>query len=344
MGDQRRLKLFYPIVDESRLHQNFKNIVRMGNGFVLDVLNEWASGFVDRDGKFVEEFQTTFNSSFWELYLFAVLKKVGMNVDFSKSRPDFCIPNLHFNIEATIASNSQGSEPEHARLGKAPPRDLNQFNFQTILRLCNSLTEKHRKYCQSYTALDHVRDRPFVIAITNFDQPFSFMTAQRPIEAVLHASYVDEERYIVSGMTDGRLRSEELGHVLKNNGSQVQLGLFTTPAYKEISAVIYSNCATIGKVRALSSDPSPGIVFTALRYNPNSDQPHTIRELKQRYEEHLLDGLRVYHNPYATHPLDRALFRHPSVFQSYFESDDWVYEAREGQLLYRSVQIVREKP
>lgn len=31
-------------------------------------------GFEDRDGKFVKEFQTTFNSSFWELYLFACLR------------------------------------------------------------------------------------------------------------------------------------------------------------------------------------------------------------------------------------------------------------------------------
>ena len=94
----------------------------------------------------------------------------------------------------------------------------------------------------------------------------------------------------------------------------------------------------MGKARALSSDPSTSIVFTALRLNPASDQPHIIRAQKQRYEENLLDGLRVYHNPYAIHPLDPALFRHPSVFQSFYENGDWVYEQREEQLLYRSVQ------
>lgn len=331
------MNLFAPTIEEVRQHPNFRNISRPGNGFALDVLNDWARGFVDRDGKFVGEFQTTFGSSFWELYLFAVLKRYGFPVDFTKSRPDFCIPSLNMNIEATIASNAEGAEPEHARMGKVPPPDLNAFNLQTIIRLSNSLTSKHRKYLESYASLDHVRDRAYVVAVTNFDQPFSFMACQRPIEAVLHAYYVDEERYIATGGREGRLEGEELLKVFKNNGSPVELGMFTTPAYREISAVIFSGCANMGKVRAMSSDPSPGIYFTALRLNPSSDKPHVINQPKQRYEENLLDGLRVYHNPYATHPLDPAVFRHRSVFQWYFQGTEMFVEQHEGQLLFRCV-------
>lgn len=339
------MNLFEPIVSAAQHHPNFKNLLRMGNGFTLDVLNDWAQGFIDRDGKFVTEFQMTFNSSFWELYLHAVLKKYDMPVDFTKASPDFCLPSKGFNIEATVASSAQGAAPEHLRLGKAPPADLNAFNFRSIIRLSNSLAAKRRKYLESYAALDHVQDRPYVVAVTNFDQPFSFMACQRPIEAVLHGYYVDEERYIASGGGEGRLEGETLLKVFKDNGSPIELGLFTTPAYREISAVIFSNCANMGKVRALSSDPSPGIVFTALRLNPASDQPHIIRAPKRRYEENLLDGLRIYHNPYATHPLATALFRHPSVFQSFWENDDWVYEQREGQLLFRSVQTaIKSRP
>jgi hypothetical protein len=124
----------------------------------------------------------------------------------------------------------------------------------------------------------------------------------------------------------------------KDNGSPVELGLFRSPAYKEISAVIFNGCATIGKVRALCSDPSDGIVFTALRLNPKSDQPHVIRQPKRLYQENLVDGLRIYHNPFATYPVDPALFRHPSVFQIYHDSKDEIHvEEREGLLLYRSV-------
>src|SRR6266576_6551759 len=112
------MDLFTPCVPADRLHPNFKHVAFEAAAEDRAVLNAWARGFVDRDGKFVEEFQTTFNSSFWELYLFAVLKKYGMQVDFSKARPDFCIPSLSLNIEATIASSAQGSEPENERLGK----------------------------------------------------------------------------------------------------------------------------------------------------------------------------------------------------------------------------------
>lgn len=133
------MKLFDPVVAEEKMHPNLRAILSTGNGYNMDVLQDWARAFVDRDGKFVEEFQTTFNSSFWELYLFAVLKKYGMSVDFSQARPDFCIPRLGLNIEATIASNAQGAEPEFVRFGKTPPSDLNTFNLQTIVRLSNSL-------------------------------------------------------------------------------------------------------------------------------------------------------------------------------------------------------------
>jgi hypothetical protein len=56
---------------------------------------------------------------------------------------------------------------------------------------------------------------------------------------------------------EGRLEGEQLQRVFKNNGSPVELGLFSSPAYCDISAVIFSSCATFGKVRALSSDPNP---------------------------------------------------------------------------------------
>lgn len=337
------MNLFQPVVAEERLHPNLRSILRGGNVYNMDVLQDWARGFVDRDGKFINEFQTTFNSSFWELYLFAVLKKYGMAVDFSQARPDFCIPSLGLNIEATIASHAEGADPEFVRQGKMPPNALNAFNLQTIQRLANSLTAKHRKFIDAYSLLDHVRDRAYVVAVTNFDQPFSFLACQRPIEAVLYGYYVDEERHIATRGKAGRLQGEELLRVFKDNGSPIDLGLFTTPAYRHISAVIFNGCATMGKVRALSSDPAPGIAFTALRHNPVSDVPHVIQEPKRRYEESLLDGLRIYHNPFALHPLDPQHFRHPSVFQWYFRDGEEFVEQHEGQLLFRCVNTLNDR-
>jgi hypothetical protein len=62
------MELFRPLVPRGELHPNFVNTLRAPSASVRNVLMEWARDFPDRDGKFVKEFQTTYNSSFWELY------------------------------------------------------------------------------------------------------------------------------------------------------------------------------------------------------------------------------------------------------------------------------------
>src|SRR5712692_4386661 len=109
------MDLFTPVVSEGDQHPNFRSITKQNNRFNLDVLNEWASGFQDRDGKFVKEFQTTFDSSFWELYLFAVLKQYGLQADFSHASPDFCVSsNDGLNIEAVVALHAHNTPLEHS--------------------------------------------------------------------------------------------------------------------------------------------------------------------------------------------------------------------------------------
>ncbi|WP_122951461.1 hypothetical protein [Bathymodiolus thermophilus thioautotrophic gill symbiont] len=85
------MDLFTPIVEEDKLHNNFKNIILEPEAYARDVINEWADGFIDRDGKFIKEFQTTFNSSFWEIYLYASLKQFNYSIDFTFQAPDFVV-------------------------------------------------------------------------------------------------------------------------------------------------------------------------------------------------------------------------------------------------------------
>jgi hypothetical protein len=106
------MDLFTPVVTEDRLHHNFLATIRPNAVGVREVLSGWADGFVDRDGKFPAEFQTTYNSSFWELYLFAVLKHLGIKVDFSHGAPDFVAAEHPFAIEAAIASHARDDFPE----------------------------------------------------------------------------------------------------------------------------------------------------------------------------------------------------------------------------------------
>jgi hypothetical protein len=331
------MDLFTPVVSEEAQHPNFRMITRYGNTFNCDVLNEWARGFKDRDGKFVKEFQTTFDSSFWELYLFAVMKHFQLEVDFSFSAPDFVITNHGgINVEATVASHAQGSIPESVQSGAPIREDLNEFNRQTIIRISNSFDAKRRKYNESYSGLPHLQNRPFVLAVSAFDRPFAWLTCQRAIEAVLYGYYVDEERFLRQG---GALEGHRIESVTKDNKSPVPVGIFASDDFAWLSAVIFSSTATWGKVRALSSDPNPNIVFQAVKRNLSDVMPLVTKTIKPDYHESLLDGLRVYHNPEATHKLKKDIFRDNDVFQSYYseEKQDWVYEDRTGLLLFRRV-------
>jgi hypothetical protein len=267
-----------------------------------------------------------------------VLKHFGMRVDFSVPSPDFFVTtNGGMNIEATVALHAQGAPPEHGeRKIEDVPKDLNELNRQTMLRIRNSIDTKHKKYSKLYASLGHVANRPFVLAITAYDNPYARLACQRAIEAVLYGYYVDEEKFLREG---GALKKQRISAVRKDNLREVPLAVFAMEEFAWLSGVVFSSCASWGKVRALSSDPNPNIFFEAVRLNASGVIPHVVRARKSEYSESLLDGLRVYHNPSATHKLDVHAFRHPDVFQSYFsdEEGDWMHDQRDGLLLFRSV-------
>ncbi|AXI08430.1 hypothetical protein CUC15_05640 [Oceanobacillus zhaokaii] len=89
---------------DSKLHSKFNIINSLPQH--KNVIQDWSEGFEDRDNKIIKEFQTTFHSSFWEIYLYAVFKKLDYFIDMSVSRPDFILykNNQKVLIEATTAN------------------------------------------------------------------------------------------------------------------------------------------------------------------------------------------------------------------------------------------------
>jgi hypothetical protein len=259
------MNLFTPVVHPSKLHPGFVKISCERNRYALDVLQDWARGFQDRDGKFVKEFQTSFEPSFWELYVYAILKNFHLRVDFQYGRPDFVVTNPEaFTIEATVALND-------ARTGPAPgpsysdiPNDLNVFTGEAIVRLSNSFSAKLAKFRDSYSALPYVAGVPFVLAIAPFDRPFAHLAVQRAVEAMLFGYYVDEEAYITAGDFSGPPRGRQITQVIKHNGAKIDVGFFNRDIAREISAVIFNSTATWGRALALSQDPESKSVFTAV--------------------------------------------------------------------------------
>jgi hypothetical protein len=111
-GDERPVvDLFAPVAPEEKLHPHF---VRLNNHAELSsakaVISELMPHFVDVDGNFVEQFQTTgFDARLWELYLDTYLTEEQLFKDSSHNAPDFLVTKYgkRVAIEAVIVGISR---------------------------------------------------------------------------------------------------------------------------------------------------------------------------------------------------------------------------------------------
>ena len=343
------MNLFDPIVvDPSRLHKNFISVLVPFKKAECELVNDWATGFVDRDGKFIEEFQTTFNSSFWEIYLYASFSQYKFAIDFKHVAPDFSLSSngFEFTVEATTANAAQGKLNEWDRsfseeeIAVIKSKRFREMNTETIVRLSNAILTKCKKYNDSYKKLPHVAGKPFLLAVAPFEQPHFNLQYDRPIRALLYDHYVDEEVYLAdpSKYPNGP-PSLKLGYVEKDNGAEIPLGFFNNADLSEISAIIFSCTATWGKVSAMSNNPLTDTEVISLWATPPHGAPERRSSKSHVHNESILDGLHIYHNPYARYPLPPEIFKAPRVVQHYKESKsgDWVYEGRTDSLLFRQV-------
>lgn len=319
------MDLFKPVVPDVALHQNFVRTLDPTSQPVREVLNQWADGFVDRDGKFVREFQTTYNSSFWELYLFAVLKERGLEVDFSVDAPDFVCAHHPIAIEGAIASHAQDDVPEWQKTFEGVVHDdVGGAYIRSIVRLSNAFHAKSNAFTSRYSGLPHMAGRSYIIAIANIGTQDFNMLGDVAMQRLLYDVW--EER-----------------QVYKPNGAPIAVGLFRSEAFAHVSAVMYSSVATFGKARALSDDQNP-FVFHAIRIKDNFT-PIRVVASKSDYRESLTDGLRIFTNPFATIPFDLGLFDDPGIrtFLADENGNFLVSCHPEGDLCMRMVQQLVQK-
>lgn len=242
-----------------------------------------------------------------------------MPVDFKFASPDFVITDSSCPccIECVVAENATGQRPEHDvtimdRLQNPEGPRREDVAHEASLRIANSLKSKCDHYKSHYGLWDHVAHRPFVLAVAPFEQPHFSIQRRDGIMNVLYAAKLDQ--------------------VCKPNGTIIPLGFFLDDRMAEISAVMFSNVATYGKVVALAKDvDSIGGFFTAR---------HGHKELNscslEDYAETLLDGLFIFHNPYARYPLETQTFKEYGVAQLYNDGDRFVADVPHGYLLERS--------
>lgn len=322
------MDLFEQQVLDDKLHPNYKSLMEKTPKEDRDVLNQWAKGFPDRDKKFVKEFQTTFNSSFWEVYLYRLFKDLGFNFNWNFNRPDFLLEHnsIEFVVEATISSNAKDEKEEWEKEELKKRYDdylekMNERNMYSIIRLANSFLSKLKKYNtydsksnqNPYNTLEHVKDKPFILAIAPFEQPLHYHQYDRPIMALLYDFYIDEEEYLKNPERfPNGLEDKRLYYVEKDNGSDIQLGMFIDDRASDISAVLINPLATFAKVQNMRPDK---IGLFAHMWVTSDNQQIMTTDIQELIE----DGLFILHNPYAKHPLDRKIFKRERISQVFME-------------------------
>ena len=250
------MDLFTPRFNDERLHPYFKSLIT-NEEFkpVQETLTMWSTGLLDRkkeSSKFINEFQLSFNSSFWELYLNKAFLDMGFNIDYSKESPDFNLTHSSgriVNVEAVSSNNKLNENKEYytkSAYKEIDSKSKENFDFAT-LKLLGKLKDKkdlfiginNKKY--PYSKLEHVDGNPFVVAIAPFDSHHAFTQNNTLINRVLFGiepPMIDE---------NGQPIFKEISHIAGKDGENIELGIFTNDSYKEISAVIFSTTGTFGK-------------------------------------------------------------------------------------------------
>lgn len=310
-------------VDDEKFHQKYKLLNNHARAIgQRRILQEWADEFVDRDGKVLYEFQTTFHSMLWEFYIHQILKNMGEKVDFSKNRPDFIVKNLDGShkmyIEAVVSQIKNGGRDEQTRkvddlMAVLKPlwklEDYHTIINEGIVRASNSINEKLKKY-KNYSKLDWVStDVPYIVGVSSYSQVNYGLESHYSIFALLYGMYMSAD-----GLSF--FRKDKI--MKPNTESEINLNIFNDDAFSDISAVMFSSKVTLGKLANLAK--SRGLQGLIKSANVNLYQDDTYPFFKpmivnKQQPELLEDGLMIMHNPKAKKPLNRDVFGKHGITQ-----------------------------
>lgn len=314
--------------DPKTLHPKF-NDLRNQFGYMgaKEIISGWGRDFHDKDKKAKIEFQTTFHSTFWELYLHAALKELGFATCTLHNRPDFIIKQpSELYIEAVVSEVRKDGKPEALRTIEDIERNLYpiatreefaELIDEAIVRHSSAFFSKVKKYrgfehkgktIKGYVECDWVApDTPYIVAISSYDQISYGREFTYSMNALLYGQYFDP-------LT--RQYTSKSSVKKPGTDADIKLGLFTDSSYHEVSAVVFSSTLTLGKLASLykSNNTSFDSILN-VRHVP--DEPRfRLHEVTSDNPETLLDGLYVFHNPYASNPLDMELFSRLAQFSS----------------------------
>lgn len=330
--DKAGVDLFTPIVATTKLNDIFKLVATGDHWYsARSMLSEMMRHFVDIDGNFVEQFQTSgFDARLWELYLYAFLLEEGLFVERPEPAPDFSVRygRKKIFIEAVTVNPTDG-EITKAALNKGPFfRDPNEvaelLKGKMPIKFGSALFSKlNRK--TPYWNLPHVAGSPLVFAIADFHEPQSMTWSSSALfqylYAVSHDFFHDESGQLVISTLN--LETHE------HNGKKIPSGFFFLPDAENVSAVLFTASGTLSKFNRMGRLAGFGVANSTLirrgvchehSHNASVPRPFVNRIEPGLCSETWAEGVSMYHNPNAKHPVPPDAF--PSIAHHWFEDGE----------------------
>jgi hypothetical protein len=296
-------------------------------------MNELWSTFVDRDGNFLEQWQTTaFDARTWEFFLFAYLTSSGYSIPQLHSSPDFLAQRdgVTAAIEA-VTTNPSPNFPGVPRATHSDPYDTGEQEEDIREKQANELPIRFgsplfSKLKKRYWEQPHCHGIPLVFAIEAFHEPSALWFSDASL-----AQYLFGLRHFPIWSAEGQLliQSELVSNHIQGE-KVIPSNFFNQPEAEHVSAVLFGNVGTVAKFdrmgfqRGYGSDAIVGMYRTGLCYDPNTnaDQPAPFQYDVSRRDppESWGEGLVVIHNPHALRPLSRDFF--VNAAQTYMEDGE----------------------
>ena len=319
-GDSSQgVNLFDPITPIDKQHPYFTHLAN--NITFLSartIINNMMPHFVDIDGNFVEQFQTSgFEARLWELYMNTYLVEEELFIDRTEDKPDFVVEKYGKTvaIEAVIVGRKKNNPPKY--FYSAPelrsPEEIGMSNQNEMpIRFGSPLYSKLQK---KYWELPHVQGNPLVFAIADFHDDQSMLWSPTALINYLYGFkydfHYDENKQLI--ITPVKIDTHKVGK------KEIPSGYFLQPESEYVSAILFSASGTISKFNRIGRqagyyDPR-GIMIrqgTCHNHDPNASMPNFFRYIvDEQCNETWAEGLSMYHNPNARFPVPEELF--PSI-------------------------------
>ncbi|MBV5266500.1 hypothetical protein [Pinisolibacter aquiterrae] len=294
----------------------------------LMAIGECYLALPNPDANFVPDFQTSnFASRLFELYLLACFREQGLSIGQDHVSPDFFIEKNGDAcwIEAVTANSET---PRAGGIGDwvHAPEDRNErLTGGPAERFAKTLRGKLQR---NYHEMDHVKGQSFALALADFHQSGSMVWSREALPTYLYGLRAD----IAGEGAERRAVGTPIANLTGKHG--IPAGLFRDPDFAHLSAVIFSNAATLAKFNRMGflagwRPPGLTMIRSGILFDrtPGALEPidFNLSVASDEYQalwpwgEAWCQELEVFHNPLATRPIPFDLI--PGATH-WFERDD----------------------